>query len=76
MKSFLLKKETKQAVVENKSSISSQWDIGYEDGKQMALSLGRPVRTEDFPKKFQHRGDAWSRGYAEGVIAHGIYIKK
>ena len=49
------------------------WQDGYNAGKKMAESLGRPVRTEDFPKDFVHRGGTFWRGYAEGVLANGMY---
>lgn len=45
------------------------WNDGWKAGKVMAESLGRPVKTEDFPKDFSHRGGTFWCGYAEGVIS-------
>lgn len=45
------------------------WREGWTAGKEMAESLGRPVRTEDFPQNFVHRGGTFWNGYAEGVLA-------
>lgn len=49
------------------------WKEGCQAGYNMAQSLNRPVRTEDFPKDFKHRGGAYWNGYAEGVISGNKY---
>jgi hypothetical protein len=41
---------------------------GWEDGKKLAESFDRPIRTEDFPKEFKHRNGEYNSGFAEGVI--------
>lgn len=56
----------------SKKQYSANWMKGYEAGKNMAQSLGRPIMGYDFPKEFSHRGSAWSCGYAEACLTYGM----
>jgi hypothetical protein len=54
--------------------MSAEWDKGWQDGYAFALKYFDQVKgyLVDLPANFKHRGDSWSRGFAEGEIyGHG-----
>ncbi len=54
------------------------WNQGFSEGKSFALAnrfydpkiSGFNIKgCETWPSKFRHRGDHWSCGFAEGILA-------
>lgn len=46
----------------------SEWDKGFNDAIAYCEANYKPFRSMQLPAEFVHRGNAWSKGFGEGLI--------
>jgi hypothetical protein len=45
-----------------------KWQQGYNDAVNYCMANYKPFQRMALPAQFVHRGDSWSRGFAEGIL--------
>lgn len=49
-------------------STKSEYDRGFQDAIVYCEANYKPFQPMALPPQFVHRGDAWSKGFGEGLI--------